>query len=308
MATPILELAESERTAFAALMDVLQKEFSAEWIGQRVALTILFCSKCNVQDATKRYQKWVKMLQSFGFASLAELLGPAAMQVINCSGDSPAAAPWSDDADWRELRADAAAHGYLLPAGNDGQGRQVLWQLGVMTCDGGREREQAVLRVITLAWLAVHSDLTTLREGVIVVHMVQPNDGSHLTRQSTRKLVGAAGSFPARPQKVLIAGLGATGIAIARTLIRLVFAVTRTKLLDRMMFVTYPELWEHVPHRSIPKLHGVLRSGGAYSGLEHPIDWIEQRLRAFGPLEVPPAVAGTSDSAPGRSQVIRAVK
>ena len=44
------------------------------------------------------------------------------------------------------------------------------------------------------------------------------------------------------------------------------------------------ELWQHVPHRSIPKLQGVLRSGGAFDGTENIVDWIEQRLKGFDPL------------------------
>ena len=274
-------LTPEERNAQSSLMECLRKEIERAWIGPREALTILFCSKLDVVQAVKRYKKWVVMLKSYGFASLAEVLGPTASNALHGSGQEPPPAHWCDAPDWAELRADEDAHKNLLPAGYDGKGRQVMWQLGVMRCD--RKREKVMLRVLTLLWLALHADLTTLREGVIVVHMVAPDDGSKLTKSSTRRLIGAAGSFPARPQKVLVAGLPPVGVNVAKTLIRLIFAVTRTKLLERINFVNYPTLWEHVPHRSIPKLEGVLRSGGAYAGTVHPIDWFEERIKGFDP-------------------------
>ena len=47
----------------------------------------------------------------------------------------------------------------------------------------------------------------------------------------------------------------------------------------------YPELWEHIPHESIPTYRDITDTFGGYAGIEHPIDWIEQRLRVFAPFD-----------------------
>ena len=275
-------LTPDERRKHAQLVDALSndKAVGPAWVGLREALVVLFCAKLDVAGAQKRYTKWVDMLKSFGFASLAEVVGPTASAHLHRSGATPA--KWREEADWAALCDDAAAHKFYVPAGSDSRGRRVMWELGVAFVTDGNEKK--LLRVITLLWLAVHADWTTLREGLVVVHMVATGDGEKLALSSTRRLIGAATAFPARPQKVLVAGLSPVGVAIAKTLIRVIFAVTRTKLLERILFIKIPEIWQHLPHRSIPKLEGVLQSGGAFGGTTHPIDWIEWRLRHFDPL------------------------
>lgn len=271
-------LTAEERARHAALVDALRSELGAEWVEARVALTVLFNSKLGVDEASKAYRKWVKMLREYaGFTSIAELLGPTASAM-------PAASDaWASAADWAELRADSEMHAFLHPAGKDMQGRQVMWEYGLMRCVKGREK--ALLRVFTLIWLAVHADLTTLREGVTVVHTVGPDDGKLLWQKTTRSGIAAACAFPLRPQKILVAGIGGAGVAIAKKFMGFTFMVTRAKMLERIHFVSYEDLWSHVPHESIPTYRDICPTFGGYAGIEHPIDWIEQRLRAFAPFD-----------------------
>ena len=176
-------LTDDELAKHAALIEAVRDEVGPSWIEPRVALTILFTSKLCVEDASKSYRKWVKMLSAFGFEGVSELLGPT-VSAMPSSDDE-----WMNAADWAELRADIDSHGFIHAAGTDNDGRQVMWEHGVMSCAKGREK--AVMRVITLVWLAVHADLMTLREGVTVVHTVAADDGKLLMQKSTRSLIAA---------------------------------------------------------------------------------------------------------------------
>ena len=258
----------------ALLLQAVSNDLGPEWAEPRVARTILANSKECVEDARRSYRKWVRMLSSYGFSDIAEVLGPTATTMPDGA--------WTDAPDWAELRADVASHGFLHPAGTDHHGRQVLWEHGVMRCPKGREK--AFWRAVTLFWLAVHTDPKTLRDGVVVVHTVGADDGRLLARN--RALIASACAFPLRPQKILVAGLGPAGVALARRFIKVVFLVTRAKMLERIVFVPWKELWEHMPHASIPTLRGIAPHGfGGFEGTEHPIDWIEQRLRDFPACE-----------------------
>lgn len=276
-------LTAAERTGHAQLLEAVRARLGAAWAEPRVALTVLFCSKGSLQGAVSKYAKWVDTLQAFGFASMAEVLGPTA------SAFPSTTTHWADAADWAALRADGAAHSFLHPAGVDAQGRQVLWERGLMKDVEGREK--VTLRVLTLVWLALHADLHTLRHGVTIVHVCGENDANVVRDRATRRLIASAcAAMPLRPKKVMIAGLSRTGVALARTVLRLVFTVTRTKLLRRMRFVAISELWDHIPHASIPQMPGWVKDGVAlygYGGTTHPVDWIEQRLRSFEQLLLP---------------------
>ena len=88
-----------EREKHASLLAALRESLDMPWIGQQASLTILFCSKLDVQEAVKKYLKWVKMLKSFGFTSLAEVFGPTATAHMEGDDGSGTSGRWADHAD-----------------------------------------------------------------------------------------------------------------------------------------------------------------------------------------------------------------
>ena len=255
---------KEERLAVETLETNLRQQLGDAWVERRVVIVVSFANKLSVPRATEVYCRWVEMLRTYGsLKSVQDLLGN----------------------ECEDLRAHLVAnprfHDFLMPAGKDFDGRQVMWEHGIMSVAKGQQ--QAILRLVTLLWLAVHADLHTLRDGVTIVHTVAANDGKTLMRRMTRSTIAAMCTFPLRPQKILVAGLGKNGTVFARQIVSVIYHVTRTKLLERLQFVNWETLWQHVPHESIPTYKGVpgFPSFGGYAGETDSVTWIESRLALF---------------------------
>ena len=103
-------LTADERSRHTKLVDALRREVGDAWVGRREALVVLFGSKLQVGEAAKRYKKWVLMLKSYGFASLAEIVGPATA--------SSSSRMWGGAPDLAgALRKDVALYKHIVPAG-----------------------------------------------------------------------------------------------------------------------------------------------------------------------------------------------
>ena len=72
----------------------------------------------------------------------------------------------------------------MWAAGPDSRGRATMWNYGRMWCMPGGQR--SLLHAMTLRWLALHADLTTLRHGLSCVHDVSCPLGIHSAPRSTR--------------------------------------------------------------------------------------------------------------------------
>jgi hypothetical protein len=155
--------------------------------------------------------------------------------------------------------------------GRDNGGRSIMW-IGASKPSQISE-EQIVVHSGILYWMAVHSDLHTLREGCTFVIDTSKQKGVNKVGNE-KKLQKTWQALPLRPQNLFIVGAGFFKRIFINTLIAFASLFSNSKVLARIRFVEMPEVRTEVPDESMPEELG---------GQKRPSvdEWVVQRLAIF---------------------------
>ena len=205
--------------------------FTQDNISKRHLAVTVIVSKCRPEEAAEKYIKWVGVLQEWGIIELGEdqLLNPL---------------EGSDD--------------YLCnysQCGRDVNGRRIFWINGgakPIPNDMAEEKKShfAALRY----YMALHSDVKTLREGCTFVidltHKGNTKEGNESRMQR------AHNAYPLRPKNIYIVGASAAVRISVNVLLKIAALTTRVKILGRIKFANLEDVLVEnggvIPKESLP--------------------------------------------------------
>eukprot|EP00941_MAST-03F_sp_MAST-3F-sp1_P000206 g206.t1 len=133
------------------------------------------------------------------------------------------------------------------------------------------EEEQTVVHAGLLYWMAVHSDLRTLREGcTFVVDTTQQQGIPRVGNE--RKLQKTWQSLPLRPQNLFIVGASFVKRLFINALLRFASLFSNAKVLERLRFVEMDSVREKIADSEMPEYLG----GEKRKEVD---EWVLDRLR-----------------------------
>lgn len=218
-----------------------------------LAYTVLTC-KLRPQESVDKYKLFLSMLETFGIKTLDECWGAA-----NRDGSG----------DWKEHYD---TFGSYAATGRDAKGRSIMWIRGKKE-GTPKDKEVRTIKSSVLFVLAIHADLTTLREGVSFVIDTTNNSSNHGNEGKMQK---AWQSYPLRPQAIYIVGANMLKRVVINGLISLASLFTKSKVLARIQFADMKFVKTQFPKESLPKY-----AGGEAGGIKDINEWVQQRITDF---------------------------
>lgn len=162
--------------------------------------------------------------------------------------------------------------------GRDKGGRSIMWISSSKPAQVSEE--QITVHSGILYWMAVHSDLHTMREGCTFVIDTSKQSGISKVGNE-KKLQKTWQSLPLRPQNLFIVGAGWFKRLAINALIAFASIFSNSKVLARIRFVEMPEVRTEVPDESMPEELG----GQKRSTVE---EWAMKRLSLFENFSISP--------------------
>lgn len=192
-----------------------------DMIGFREVVITTMISKQRVDVAVKKYQAMLAVFETYEF-TLKDLYDP---KVFN--------------------RVEKHFGNYHV-CGKDKDGLEIMWIDGQPTPVA---EEQISVMAGIMYWMAVHSDIFTLRNGILFVIDTSNKD----TRiGNERKLQATWQSMALRPQHIFITGAGYLKRFFINGLIKFASLFTKSKVIQRIEFVDMPHVEKFVPEKSRP--------------------------------------------------------
>ena len=255
---PVNELSADELGAVTVLRDrLVHAGVPPEKIATRPLVVTYMCCKCNLDQAQKKYQKLILVMEMLGLHSWEQAFSEL---YAEARGES---------ADWTDLSKEQNA--MYAPAGIDAMGRSILWIKGKPIRKGG---EALALRSGLLIWLSVHSDTRTMRQGMTCV--IDSKTIGDKPTGTERKMQAAWQTIPLRPQKIFFIGTAMWKRALINVLVTVGQLFTKEKITDRLSFASPKDLDAIIPVWSRPAYFG-----GGDGGLEDITKWCAMRYRDF---------------------------
>lgn len=157
------------------------------------------------------------------------------------------------------------------PCGKDEKDRSIFWIKG----SGGVKVEDEALsmRAGMLYWLAVHSDWTSLRQGISFVVDTGGRTGNN---GNEKKLQKANQAFPLRPQRIMILGTNFVQRIVINALISFASLFTKDKIVNRISFASIEDTRSCMPVESLP----VYAGGKGANGMD-VVAWTRGCLAQF---------------------------
>jgi hypothetical protein len=218
-------------------------------LGELELITVTLVAKCRVAEAVEKFNTWQTcLLDQFGVDDL-----------------------WSPSAD-RELE-----HQWhrLAVAGVDEASRQMMWIHG-----GGTQlaEERLTIWASALYFLAVHADLTSLRNGITLV--IDTSNSPKKKVGNERRLQVAWQNFPVRPQHIFILGTTFVTRITVNAIIAFASLFAKNKVIQRIQFDYLARVGALVGKHNLPERHG---------GAPQPPtpEWVRQRLAGFPRMNLP---------------------
>ena len=243
----------------------------------RLLTIAVLCSKLKSSEAAKKIKDMAKM--AGGDFNVQLSTAGLGLDTMMSEG-----AQESDE--WRAVEAQLG-NSYAA-CGPDDEGRGIFWIRG-----GPISKEAiqsgAATRAGVLFWMACHSDMSTLRNGVNMVI-----DQGTTANVDTMKRSGLEGkmhkgfqSFPLRPQCIRIVVSSTVQRALINSALSVAAFFTRKKVLSRILFVnSHADVAAALPLASMPSYAG--------GQIEEPsvAAWVRRRIAAFpAPPGLPAGVA-----------------
>jgi hypothetical protein len=155
--------------------------------------------------------------------------------------------------------------------GQDKGGRSIMW---ISAGEPNQiSEEQIVVHSGILYWMAVHSDILTLRDGCTFVIDTTKQKGISSVGNE-KKLQKTWQSLPLRPQNLFIVGASYLKRLFINALIKFATVFSNSKVLARIRFAEMEEVREVIDAENMP--HG---SGGIQR--QTVSSWVLERLSAF---------------------------
>lgn len=208
-------------------------------------------SKNRVDEAVKKYQKFLKSIGALGVGYIEDdtilMNDPNVLQLLT--------------------RA-------YCPAGRDREGRQILW---IHATERTRlDEQEAYVNAGILYTLAVHADAVSLRNGISLIIDISKQSVTQPKIGNEQKLQNFNQAFPLRPQTILLAGASTAFRVVVNAVISVAAVFTKQKILDRIQFVSIPQAIERFDMASVPTY-----LGGGGGGITEVAAWTQQRLQQF---------------------------
>lgn len=248
---PPLDFTVDEHSAIADVTKALlaDPEVDGVSVRPREVAIVTMVSKCRVDKAVEKYKQFLDVLKEYNLtvASLYEDTEVLAEKgIINQFKNS-----------------------YQV-CGEDNGGRGIMWIASKQPAPV--DQEQAVVHAGVLYWMAVHSDMKTLRDGCTFVIDTSKQTGKPVGNE--RKLQKTWQALPLRPQNLFIVGASWIKRIFINSLIKFASVFSNSKVLARIRFVEMPAVRETVPASSMPHNLG----GEERSSVEA---WVPMRLGRF---------------------------
>jgi hypothetical protein len=227
---------------------------SNQVLAREVAMITLI-SKCRVDTAVKKYEHFIDTLKEYNL-SIASL--------------------YEDENILREKLKTKWNKNYEV-CGVDNGGRSVMW---ISAAEPNKiSEEQTVVHAGIMYWMAVHSDIVTLRDGcTFVIDTTKQKDIPRVGNE--RKLQKTWQSLPLRPQNLFIVGASFVKRLFINALIKFASVFSNSKVLARLRFVEMESVREKIPSDNMP-----MRLGGGKHGLT--VDqWVLSRLSNYDDLQI----------------------
>lgn len=250
-----------ERAAFAAVEAALLGTDNGRGNGlapgdvrPREVAVITMVSKGRVEKSVEKYKQFVTTLGEYGL-TVSSL--------------------YEDRATLHAKLAHKWKVSYQV-CGADSGGRSIMW-IGSSEPTQVAE-EQTVVHCGILYWMAVHSDLRTLREGCTFVIDTSKQDSIGKVGNE-RKLQKTWQALPLRPQNLFIVGASFLKRLFINALIKFASVFSNSKVLARIQFVEMPEVRKVVSEENMPHELG----GEQRSSVE---EYVMARLQVWEGFEV----------------------
>merc|ERR1712182_135794 len=215
---------EEERAACLAVRAGLiqDKGYEPEQVSEVELIVITLLAKLRVEEAVRKFCTYHdNLVKEFGIDSVW------ANRESLSAGDH-----------WQTLKS----------AGIDEAGRGIMW------VNGGTkikvEDDRPTIHCCCLYFLAVHSDIFTLRNGCSLVINTASAVGNE------KKMQVAWQNFPTRPQGIYILGTSAITRVTINTLIAVASLVAKNKVIARIRFSNIDELEDKFGKSNLPEMHG----------------------------------------------------
>lgn len=252
-AKPLVYTSE-ELEAIQSVYDklIVEEKLDPTKVGLRALALTTIVSKLRVDEATEKYMKFLKALETAEIDSIA----------------------FSDNAiDSFLSNVDITKQlGAYAVCGTDHEGRSIFWIKGVEILPA---EEAAAVKAGILYWLAIHADAKSLRDGITFCIDTSKRK-SMSTHGNESKLQKINQSYPLRPQAIKIAGANLVMRVSINALLKVASLFTKQKILQRIQFVTIQQALGSIPEASAPKYLG--GGGGNINSAE---EWIAKRIHSF---------------------------
>ena len=271
-----LHFTNEERDAFAKVTAILEAEaqankgketqanvIKASDIRPREVAVVTMVSKCRVEKAVEKYKQFLATLSDY---------------------DLTMDSLYEDQNTLHEKLAHKWTTSYQV-CGPDNGGRSIMW-IGSSEPTQISE-EQTVVHCGILYWMAVHSDMKTLRDGCTFVIDTSKQD-SYGKVGNERKLQKTWQALPLRPQNLFIVGASFLKRLFINALIKFASVFSNSKVLARIQFVEMPTVRDEVPTESMPHELG----GKERSSVEN---YVMARLKVWEGLTLDTASVDTDD-------------
>ena len=255
------QFSNKEKSAIAEVSRLLLKSekeggmcISKEDVRPREVAMVTLITKLRVEKAVAKYKQLLDVLKQYGL-SMSSLYENEELLLAKL-GDKWAA-------------------NYLV-AGVDKGGRSAMW---LSASEPSKlSEEQTVVHSGIMYWQAVHSDITTLRDGCTFV--IDTSKQKVLKKVGNeRKLQKTWQSLPLRPQNLFIVGASFLRKIFLNALISFASVFSNSKVLARIQFVEMDSVKECFDPQELPHELGGHKRPDVSS-------WIFSRLRAYDGVEI----------------------
>lgn len=245
-----IKYTEEDLDTMRQVATILKEEhkLTDEHIGKRFLAYTCIVNKNRVDESVKKYLTFFKAI--------------GLCHVDGVYEDSL----WTDQVG--EFLAD-----FYAPCGKDHNGRSIMWINGSKPVT--TEMEETSVKAGIAYVLAIHADEKSLREGITFV--IDTSKRASFEKQGNEaKLQKINQAYPLRPQSIMIAGASMTMRIVINGLIRVASIFAKSKVLQRIKFVSLDQAIEAVPKASAPKY-----LGGGGGGIDNVAEWTKKRLDSF---------------------------
>ena len=229
---------------------------------RELILSVMNC-KLDVSLAVTKYKNWLNALKEVGFDSFEDI-----WRGISSDGIS--------GGEWKNL---APFFSRYAACGHDIHGRIVLW-VKWQNDPIVPEDEGKFVRAVFTYFVALQSNIKTMREGITLVIDTSEKTKVHGNEKKLRKIIN---KMPARPQKIFILGAGYIKRMIINAAIKIISAVATDKISKRVKFADLDDIRKEISHDSLPQYVG---GGYRIKDNDQLLAWARFKLGEFSPLKV----------------------